>query len=130
MTTRSAIVLGLAGVVSVGMACATLLYITNAKARERVTIDAPYRYELKDFGQGSLIGVALLDKETGRIWFLRRITDEKSKGIHESFEETSVEDLWPKEDEDEVSEVLKRFGAQRKEGGRPAPQAPAKNPIH
>lgn len=94
MQMKSALVIAFAVLLSVGSLCATYLY----SARGKRPPDETDRYQLKQYNRGSIVGVALLDKKIGRVWFLREIVDEKGKRVRDEFREEAVSELWETEE--------------------------------
>jgi len=109
MTTKNAVILGLAAVLLVGIVSGTLVYTTIYAAKaaedlEQTKLKAAEgqnssRYELREFRHGNTVGLALLDKEIGRVWLLTRMTDPTGRKLRDDFKEVAVEDLWQTTDE-------------------------------
>lgn len=98
MSTKPALVVGVAILLSVAMVCGTRITTTRGQlqlARERAEAEeGPTRYELKDYKHGNVVGMALLDRYTGRVWIYTSLTGERGKTERNMFAEVEVDGLW------------------------------------
>jgi len=121
MQTKSAMVIALAMLLSVATLCGTYLY----SARGKKPVDQSDRYEVKEYNQGIIRGLALVDKKIGRVWLLTAIVDDKGKTVRDEFREAAVSELWDTEDSipahgTELSEYQRKMSYSIKELTRPA----------
>lgn len=68
--------------------------VQTESATSAETLDPPRRYEMTEYHNGPIVGIALLDTELGRAWLLTNLTDSNGKTVRSAFNEVSVEDLW------------------------------------
>jgi hypothetical protein len=103
MGAKAALIIGLAAVVSVGMVSAAITYTGKAKIafeqEKWKAEDGPDRYQLHEFRHGTIVGLALLDKQIGRVWLLSELRGQSGKKVGDRFAELGVEELWKNRDE-------------------------------
>jgi len=69
--------------------------------------DGVRRYQLAEYREGTIAGLALLDSKLGRVWAVTEVLDKGGRKVRDEFQEVGVQDLWDTDDElyDRVQEA-------------------------
>lgn len=104
MTTRHTVIISAALVLTVSVFCGTWVHTSKIFADSKSIPNPPEdkngRFTFREYHQGNLVGLAMVDTKIGRVWLLTQMTDDRGRRVRDDLVEVAVEGLWKSETSD------------------------------